>query len=129
MKTRLIAGLVVCLAAPVLAQSSGPAHAAPVAPVQFGDSTGRRSWASEGAVVGGVAGALGMGGAFYHFTHRTGAPNSALSDLGGAFVGAVVGAASGALLGAFVGSLVPKHKQANAHFGMWNAKLQEGRPD
>jgi len=82
----------------------------PVAtPTPHPDSAATRSWSHEGAAIGGVAGGLTFGVLFFGYTHRTEAPSSTVSDLGGAFVGAAIGAAGGALFGAFVGSLFPKH--------------------
>ncbi|HUL01868.1 MAG TPA: hypothetical protein VLV16_01420 [Gemmatimonadales bacterium] len=95
--------LAIAIAAPAFAQS-------PVRPVPAADSSVARSWTHEGTWVGAVTGGLAFGVGFYHFTHRTGAPNTAAGDLGGALVGTAIGAAGGALLGAFVGALIPKHK-------------------
>ena len=78
----------------------------------FAESTAaQESWSGTGAIMGAVGGGLAFAGAFYHFSHRDGAPNSLTGNAGGAIVGSAFGAAGGALFGAFVGSLIPKHKK------------------
>ena len=77
----------------------------------FAESTAaRQTWSGTGAILGGVGGGAIFFGAFYHFTHRSGALNNNAGTLGGSLVGAALGAAGGAVLGAFVGSLVPKRE-------------------
>jgi len=72
------------------------------------ESTAHETWASTGAWVGGISGAVVFGAAFYKFTHRDGAVNNTAGNAGATMVGAAFGAAGGALLGAFVGSLFQK---------------------
>lgn len=60
--------------------------------------------AEEGAVIGGLAGAVAGGVLFAHFTHRDGAVNSGTGTLGGAIVGAGLLGGMGALVGLLVGS-------------------------
>jgi hypothetical protein len=62
--------------------------------------------AEEGAVIGGLAGAVAGGVLFAHFTHRDGAVNSGTGTLGGAIVGAGLLGGMGALVGLLVGSAV-----------------------
>lgn len=62
--------------------------------------------AEEGAVIGGLAGAVAGGVLFAHFTHRDGAINSTTGTLGGAIVGAGLLGGMGALVGLLVGSAV-----------------------
>ncbi|HUL48380.1 MAG TPA: hypothetical protein VLT79_00035 [Gemmatimonadales bacterium] len=72
-----------------------------------------QTWSATGAWVGGLAGAVTFGAAFYKFTHRDGAVNTTAGNAGGTMVGAAFGAAGGALLGAFIGSLFPKQSRHN----------------
>lgn len=62
--------------------------------------------AEEGAVIGGLAGAVAGGVLFAHFTHRDGAVNSGTGTLGGAIVGAGLLGGMGALVGLLVGSAI-----------------------
>ena len=77
------------------------------------ESTGVRpesTWARTGAIAAGLTGGAIFTGAFYKFTHRTGAVNNGWATLGGTLVGTAIGAAGGALFGSFIGSLFPKHR-------------------
>lgn len=81
----------------------GSAQAVPG--VAQGDSlSSHDTRAEEGAVIGGLAGAVAGGVLFAHFTHRDGAVNSGTGTLGGAIVGAGLLGGMGALVGLLVGS-------------------------
>ena len=100
------------LSRPALAQSREErlAHARAVAESSLGAAG---NWSQTGAVIGGVAGGIFFGGAFYKFTHRDGAPNNKTALVGGTLIGAAFGATTCALAGAFIGALFPKHRASS----------------
>jgi hypothetical protein len=91
-----------------LHQGHVPAKTAPPAVAQADSLIASDTHAQTGAIIGGLAGAVGGGLAFAHFTHRDGATNNTTGTLGGAVVGAGLIGTLGALVGLVIGSSLPK---------------------
>ncbi len=83
------------------------ASAAPPAIRQADSLASHDTHAEAGAIIGGLAGAVGGGLAFAHWTHRTGAVNNGTGTLGGAVVGAGLVGGLAALAGLLIGSAIP----------------------